>query len=86
MLSAIAALFSFSTMEAAIEPPAPASSEERKICRKQDRTGSLLHRRICKTRGEWAQGAKQDAANIERFRNLTQQARSNDLQDRDGRQ
>jgi predicted secreted protein len=62
-LMTLAALCAFSTALYAQAAPAPAAEKpvkEKKICRQEDVTGSIMMARTCHTKEEWAQI---DAAN-----------------------
>ncbi|MBK8628990.1 MAG: hypothetical protein IPN84_01920 [Sphingomonadales bacterium] len=55
---------------------APKDPMQKKVCRESAETGTILPRRICKTRAEWAEIDKLNGANAERAlenrRNLPQ--------------
>ena len=47
---------------AAAPSGAPAPAPERKVCRSEQRTGSNMVRRVCRTKAEWDAMAEQSAA------------------------
>lgn len=50
-------------------PPAPAEqAKEKKICRAEGSTGSIMTKRVCRTRAEWARIAEQNERENQRFR------------------
>ena len=51
--------------QAAVVPPAPATqapqpAKEKKICRTEEVTGSIMPKRVCRTRAEWGLEASND--------------------------
>src|SRR5688500_14607561 len=50
-------------------PPAPAEQvKEKKICRSETPTGSVMAKRVCRTKAEWARLAEQNERENQRFR------------------
>jgi hypothetical protein len=47
--------------------PAPASEAEKKICKQVQYTGSILRKRECRTKSEWAAIAERNRQNSERM-------------------
>lgn len=47
---------------------APAAAAEKKVCRSETPTGSMMARRICRTRAEWAALAAADRTNVDHLR------------------
>lgn len=43
--------------------------KEKKLCRREEVTGSIMPRSTCRTKAEWAAIDAQNAVNNERFRN-----------------
>ena len=43
---------------------------EKKICKRETTTGSIMSRRICHTRAEWDQLSAQGQADLDRTRNM----------------
>ena len=54
-LAALCALPTVLSAQAAAPAPAAAASKEKKICRQEDQTGSIMMHRICHTKEEWVQ-------------------------------
>jgi hypothetical protein len=50
----------------AADPAQPV--KERKICRAETSTGSIMAKRVCRTKAEWARLAQQNERENERFR------------------
>ena len=49
--------------------PAPAEQvKEKKICRAEGSTGSIMTKRVCRTKAEWARIAEQNERDNQRFR------------------
>lgn len=51
----------------------PAPVKERKICREEAETGSLIAKRTCHTKAEWEAITKASAHDIDAFRNKAMQ-------------
>lgn len=49
--------------------------DEKRICRPETSTGSVLPKRICKTRGEWAASARKNAETAQNSMGKMQGAR-----------
>ena len=50
----------------AADPAAPV--KEKKICRAETATGSIMAKRVCRTKAEWARVAEQNERENQRFR------------------
>jgi hypothetical protein len=64
MLLVLALLVADPTPLAAVPPV-----KEKKVCRRDETTGSIMPKSVCHTKAEWAQIDAQNAVNTERFRN-----------------
>jgi hypothetical protein len=54
--------------------PTPAPVKERKICRDEPETGSLISKRTCHTKAEWEAINKASAHDVDAFRNKAMQS------------
>jgi hypothetical protein len=71
-LMTLAALCTFSTALYAQATAAPATdkpAKEKKICRQEDQTGSIMMHRTCHTKEEWAQIDTDNARNAQQVLN-----------------
>lgn len=62
--------FAVSAGAAAQKPePAPSPAKEKKVCRSESVTGSMMPHRTCRTVSEWKQQDEANSAGVEAFRN-----------------
>ena len=68
LLAAMTLLFATApTASVAADNPAPSPPKERKICRSEASTGSIMGRRICRTKAEWDAINEKSAHNLENY-------------------
>ena len=75
----LAALCASSSTLYAQATPAPAAEtpvKEKKVCRREETTGSIMPTRICHTKDEWAQIDAANARAAEQFNNARRNAHS----------
>ena len=68
-LAALCAASSALYAQATTAPATEAPVKEKKICRAQDVTGSIMKARICRTKEEWAQIDAENARNAQSILN-----------------
>ena len=69
---------SASPRQASESPARPPSGEQRK-CQTVEVTGSVLRRKVCKSKDEWKEAEQRDKDNVDRFHDLTRPSRSDPL-------
>ena len=69
LLTAMTLLFATAPIASvAADTPAPPPPKERKICRSEAPTGSIMVRRVCRTKAEWDAINERSAQNVDTFK------------------
>ena len=67
MLAALCTLPNALYAQAATAPATEKPAKEKKICRQEDMTGSIMRARVCHTKEEWVQIDAENARNARRI-------------------